>query len=112
MKNGLHAATKQAIKNKERKTMFDILQLLGGIIVSFGYIPQIRQLARTKSCGDLNLKTFLSITIGIVLMELYAVDLVFHGSGLMYLITNTASLVITLTLCVMIIRLKYCKKTS
>ena len=56
-------------------TFFDFLQLVGGLILAFGYLPQIRQLLRTKSCGDLNLKTYLYLTLGIGLMEIYAVDL-------------------------------------
>lgn len=83
--------------------MYDILQLLGGIILSVGYIPQIVQIVKTRSCGDLNLKTYLSIFIGVAFMEVYAIDLVRQGSGLMFLITNSASLLITLTLCALII---------
>lgn len=86
--------------------MFDLLQLLGGVILSIGYIPQITQLVRTRSCKDLNLKTYLSILIGVSLMEIYAINLVRHGSGLMFLITNSASLLIVLTLCALIIWIK------
>ena len=86
--------------------MFSILQLLGGAILSIGYIPQIAQLIRTRSCHDLNLKTYLSILAGVALMEVYAVNLALHGSGLMFLITNSASLLIVLTQCVLIIWIK------
>ncbi len=86
--------------------MFDFLQLLGGAILSIGYIPQIVQLIRTRSCRDLNLKTYLSILAGVALMEVYAVDLALHGTGLMFLITNSASLVIVLIICVLIIFLR------
>ena len=86
--------------------MFDILQLLGGAILTIGYIPQIAQLIRTRSCKDLNLNTYLSILAGVTLMEPYAADLAIHGTGLMFLITNSASLIIVLTLCVLIIKIK------
>lgn len=86
--------------------MFDVLQLLGGAILSIGYIPQITQLIRTRSCKDLNLKTYLSILAGVALMEAYAVNLAMHGSGIMFLITNSASLLIILILCVLIITIK------
>ena len=55
--------------------MYDILQLTGGLILGLGYIPQIMQLLCTKSTADLNLKTYLSLLIGISLMEAYAVHL-------------------------------------
>ena len=83
--------------------MFDILQLLGGIILAVGYIPQIAQIVRTRSCEDLNPKTYLSILVGVALMEAYAINLVVHGSGLMFLITNSASLLIVLVLYIQII---------
>ena len=72
--------------------IFDIIQLLGGIILSFGYIPQIRQINKTKSVRDLNLKTFCMVFLGILLMEIYAVNLVYMGSGVMFLFTNTMAL--------------------
>ncbi len=86
--------------------MFDILQLLGGINLTFGYIPQISQLIRTRSCRDLNLKTYISMLVGVALMEVYAINLALHGSGLMFLITNSASLFIVLIICVLIISLR------
>jgi len=60
--------------------------------MSFGQIPQILQILRTKSAKDLNLKTYVMMFAGILLMETYAVNLVLHGSGVAYLITNTISL--------------------
>ena len=72
--------------------IFNFLQLIGGLIMSFGQIPQILQILRTKSAKDLNLKTYVMMFAGILLMETYAVNLVLHGSGVAYLITNTISL--------------------
>ena len=73
--------------------IFDILQLAGGMIMSFGQIPQIIQILRTKSAKDLNLKTYLMMFIGIFLMEIYAINLVIHHAGVAFLITNTISLI-------------------
>ena len=84
--------------------MFDILQLIGGLILALGYMPQIIQLIRTKSSKDLNLKTYLLVFIGIVFMEPYAINLVVNGSGLMFLITNTMSLIVSLLFCILIIK--------
>lgn len=82
--------------------MFDALQLLGGIILSIGYIPQIIKLIKTKSAKDFNLKTFMSVLIGIALMEVYAIDLFIGGNGFMYLVTNTMSLAIQIVLVALI----------
>lgn len=86
--------------------MINALQLIGGIILAFGYIPQIKQLIRTKSCKDLNIKSYLLVFFGVVLMEVYAVDLVVKGSGLMFLITNSMVLIINGILCVLILLIK------
>ena len=83
--------------------MFDVLQIIGGIILAVGYIPQIRQVVRTHSCKDLNLKTYAAILSGIICMEAYAINLVLNGSGLMFLITNSLSLLMTLSLCIAIL---------
>lgn len=82
--------------------MFDILQLIGGIILSFGYIPQIAQMIKTKSVDDLNLKTFLSVFIGIMFMEIYAVNLVIHKVGHMFLVTNSMALILSGVVCILI----------
>jgi len=83
--------------------IFGIFQLIGGIIMSVGYIPQIRQIIRTKSSEGLNMKTFAMIFAGILLYEIYAISLVLkNGSGHMYLITNTISMILSGTMCVLI----------
>lgn len=84
--------------------MFDFLQLLGGIILSVGYIPQIVKLIKTKSAADFNIKTFVMVWIGIFFMEIYAVDLALGGNGLMYLVTNTMSLLVQSILVVLILK--------
>jgi len=86
--------------------MFDALQLIGGLILAVGYIPQIIQLIRTKSCTDLNLKTYATVFIGIALMEAYAINLVANGTGLMFLVTNSMALLINGLLCGLIIKFK------
>ncbi len=85
-------------------TFIDFLQLIGGLILALGYIPQIRQLLRTKSCDDLNLKTYLYLTLGIGLMEIYAVDLHKSGCGYMFLVTNTLSLALVALISTLIIK--------
>jgi MtN3 and saliva related transmembrane protein len=88
--------------------IFDILQLIGGFILAFGFIPQIIQVIKTKSTVDLNLKTFLLMFLGIFLMEVYAINLVRHNTGGAFLITNTISLIAVGTM--VWLTLKYGKK--
>lgn len=83
-------------------TIFDILQLIGGIILAVGYIPQIRQIIRTKSCKDLNLKTYIALAVGMGFMEVYAINLASTGAGTMFLITNSISLFLVVFIAFMI----------
>lgn len=87
--------------------IFDFLQLCGGLILAFGYIPQIMQITKTKSVNDLNLKTFGLISIGVALMEIYAINLVITAKvGQMYLITNSLALAISFIICILIIKFR------
>ena len=83
---------------------FGVFQLIGGIIMSVGYIPQIAQILRTKSSEGLNLKSFGMIFAGILLYEIYAIALVvLESSGHMYLITNSVSTLLSGLMCLLII---------
>lgn len=83
--------------------IFGIFQLIGGVIMSVGYIPQIVQMLRTKSSEGLNFKSFGMIFGGIALYEIYAVALVaIDGSGHMYLITNSVSTLLSGLMCLLI----------
>lgn len=83
-------------------TFFNALQLIGGAILSIGYIPQIIKLIRTKSSDEFEIKTFLSVLLGVSLMEAYAINLVISGAGVMFLVTNTMSLIIAIVMVVLI----------
>ena len=83
--------------------IFGIFQLIGGVIMSVGYIPQIVQMLGTKSSEGLNFKSFGMIFAGITLYEIYAVALVvIDGSGHMYLITNSVSTLLSGLMCLLI----------
>lgn len=82
--------------------LFGLFQLIGGVILSIGYIPQIVQILRTKTSKGLNFKSFGMVFIGILLYEIYAIALAVEGSGQMYLITNTVSLLLVGTVCILI----------
>ena len=68
------------------------LQLIGGIILVLGYVPQICKIVRTKSVEDLSGTYITLMVIGISLMEVYAVYNAINGSTLMFLVTNSLSL--------------------
>ena len=89
--------------------IYNLLQLLGGIILSFGQSPQIAQILRTKSARDLNLKTYVMMLTGILMMEVYGVNLVLHGTGGAFLITNSISMMAAVVMVVLV--LKYRKNS-
>ncbi|MEK3792413.1 PQ-loop domain-containing transporter [Paenibacillus sp. FSL R7-0204] len=84
--------------------LFTAMQLVGGLILSVGWIPQIVQILRTRSVADLSLKAYLLMLLGIALMEAYAVNLATQGAGLAFLITNSLSLAVVTTVVLLIIR--------
>jgi len=73
-------------------TIYDILQLVGGMILSIGSIPQIEQIVRTKSVKDINLTSIITLILGMILMQIYAV----HAGLTMFIITNTISLLLAI----------------
>lgn len=92
--------------------IYDLLQLIGGFILSSGYIFQVKQTYTTKSVTDLNFTTYLSVFIGIVFMQIYAINLVSNGSGTAFLITNTLSLILSGIMVVLILLYKNNRKDN
>nr|WP_283571169.1 PQ-loop domain-containing transporter [Paenibacillus brevis] len=82
------------------------MQLMGGIILSVGFIPQIVQIFKTRSVKDLSLKSYLLMLFGISLMEVYAVSLVVEGAGLAFLMTNTLSFMMVSMVILLILRFR------
>jgi MtN3 and saliva related transmembrane protein len=72
--------------------VYDLLQLIGGMILSVGAIPQIEQIIRTKSVRDINLTSIVTLIVGMVMMQIYAV----HNELTMFIITNTISLLLAI----------------
>lgn len=73
------------------------LQIIGGAVMALAYFPQIRQTLKTKSVRDLNIRTFILLTLGIAMMEAYAIGLVVHDhTGGAFLITNTLGLLLNM----------------
>lgn len=86
--------------------IYSVMQLVGGIILSIGFMPQIARILKTRSVKDLSLKSYLLMLLGISLMEVYAVSLVVEGTGLAFLITNTLSCVMVSIVILLIIRFR------
>nr|WP_218652884.1 PQ-loop domain-containing transporter [Paenibacillus sp. 79R4] len=80
------------------------MQLIGGVILAIGWIPQILQIIKTKSVRDLSLKSYLFMLSGIALMEIYAIDLVSNGAGIAFLMTNSLSLLVVLFVIMLVLR--------
>lgn len=80
-------------------SFFDSLQLFGGILLTFGYLPQIRKILRTKNVESFDLAGFSIIALGIGCMEAYACYQWFvRKSAGAFMITNTISFLIALLL--------------
>ncbi|MFD9628628.1 PQ-loop domain-containing transporter [Peribacillus muralis] len=76
--------------------IFNLLQFIGGIILSIGYIPQIIKIIKTKSVRDFSRIYIGGIFIGIVFMEAYAVYMYFGlGAAGAFFITNTIALLLS-----------------
>lgn len=74
----------------------NLLQLIGGVILSVGYIPQIAKIIKTKSVGDFSLMYLGSIFGGIVLMEVYGLYMFFHEHAAgAFALTNTLSFILS-----------------
>lgn len=82
------------------------LQLIGGFITCFGAICQVIKTIKTKSVKDISIINYLSLLIGIGMMEDYAYYLVSNGSGLMFLITNSMSLILMAIMVGLILKYK------
>jgi MtN3 and saliva related transmembrane protein len=84
--------------------LFSALQLVGGVILTTGYIPQIVKILRTHSARDLSATMFAMVLVGVLCYETYAIYLVTQGTGLAFLITNTVSVCISFTTLALILK--------
>lgn len=80
-------------------TIINSLQLLGGIILSIGYIPQIYKAIKTKSMKDFNILYLILAAVGVGLMEIYAIYNI--SIVLMFFITNTVAFGLAITMLVL-----------
>ncbi|MEC3596945.1 PQ-loop domain-containing transporter [Bacillus thuringiensis] len=76
--------------------LFNLLQFIGGVILSVGYIPQIIKIIKTRSVRDFSLIYLTGIFTGILFMEAYAIYMYFvmHTAGA-FMITNTIAMILS-----------------
>jgi len=85
--------------------IYNYMQLIGGLIITVGYIPQIVKIIRTRSCRDISLKSYIYLLIGVSFMEVYAMHMVSQGQAVMFFITNSITLIMTLSISILIIKI-------
>lgn len=76
--------------------LFNLLQFIGGVILSVGYLPQIVKIIKTKSVRDFSLIYLTGIFTGILFMEAYAIYMYFvmHTAGAFF-VTNTIAMILS-----------------
>jgi len=87
-----------------KEVFFSALQLIGGIILCSGYIPQIVKVIKTKSAKNISLTFFLMVLAGVLLYEVYCFYLLSLGTGHAFLITNTVSVVCVSIMVILILK--------
>lgn len=75
-----------------------ICQIVGGILVACSWIPQIFQAIKQKNAHEVDLKPLLFLFLGSLLMEVYAISLLFEGIAIAFFITTTLNLVVVTSL--------------
>jgi MtN3 and saliva related transmembrane protein len=84
----------------------NLVQLIGGIIISIGYFPQIKQILKTKNVESYNFHSLLSVVVGVGCMEVYSVYKLFNANVIMLIITNSISLILATTVFVLFVKYK------
>ena len=87
--------------------IIDVMQILGGAIIGFGYIPQIIKILKTKSVEDLSLSMWGQVFLGLGLMEVYAVKLAVVDGVFLFMITNSIGFILS---GVLVFLIKYYEK--
>ncbi len=83
--------------------MFDIIQLLGGFILTAGYLPQMAKIYKTKDASAISIPFYCLLILGIAMYEVYAIHLFTTQGIYAFLITNTMALFSSMTILLMVI---------
>lgn len=68
--------------------LFDLLQLIGGTLLAFSYLPQIHKTYKVKRVDEISLLFWSVLFVGLCLMEINALHLITLGTW-SYAITET-----------------------
>lgn len=71
---------------------FDLLQLIGGVLLAGSYIPQIIKTAKIKMVEEISLAFWSVLFIGLVFMEINALHLISLGTW-SYAVTETLNVI-------------------
>jgi MtN3 and saliva related transmembrane protein len=85
-------------------TIYDILQLVSGVLAVSAFIPQIVKTLKTKSVGDISPPMFALNVIAATLAEFYALNLWKEQDEPAFLITNSMILLGSSTLLFLLLR--------
>jgi len=80
------------------------IQLLGGLILSFGGIFQIVKLVKVKESKEFSLIWIWLAFFGILLMEIYAIGIFINLDTWGFLASNSLALLLQLTLLCLVMR--------
>jgi len=87
--------------------IFDLIQLISGLIICYSYIPQILKIHRTKSVGDVSIAMYILYTVGCLLFQIYVIHLIIvFGTGFTILFTNSLSLLLSIIMVYLIKKYK------
>ena len=87
--------------------IFDLIQLISGLIICYSYVPQIFKIYKTKSVEDVSIMMYILCTIGCLLFQIYVIHLiVVFGTGFTILFTNSLSLLLSIIMVYLIKKYK------
>ena len=66
-----------------------IVGIAAALLTTFGFVPQIIKMRRTKSSKDVSLTTLLQFSAGVTLWALYGI----HLGDLIIIVANTVTLI-------------------
>ena len=72
--------------------IFEIIGLIGMIIICIAGLPQLMKTIKTKSVKDLSLSFFIMILVGAILLLIYS----FYIDDLIYIVGNFLTILITI----------------
>lgn len=89
--NGKHFDGGLFLFKREVNFMFEVVGILGSLIVCISACPQIAKTWKTKKANDLSIYYLLSLMIGILMITIYSIRL----ADVIFIFANTLSILST-----------------